>query len=125
MGSDVVNRWSEGPLAIELVREGERLRLAFTGKSSDREPGRFIMPVLQDAIERARAANAALVLDFCGLEYMNSSTFTPVVKSLGVCRAAGITVVLQYSLARKWQALSFSALRTFETLDGRIQVQGK
>ena len=125
MGGDVVSKWAEGPLSIELVNEGARLCLGFVGKSSDREPGRFIMPVLQDAIERARAANAALVLDFCGLEYMNSSTFTPVVKSLGVARAAGISVVLQYSLARKWQALSFSALRTFETLDGRIQVQGK
>ncbi len=125
MGSDVVSRWAEGPLSIELVKDGERLRLGFTGKSSDREPGRFIMPVLQDAIERARAAKATLVLDFCELEYMNSSTFTPVVKSLAVARAAAISVVLQYSLARKWQALSFSALRTFETLDGRIQVQGK
>jgi hypothetical protein len=125
MGSDVVSRWAEGPLAIELVTEGERLRLGFTGRSADREPGRFLMPVLQDVIERARAANAPLVLDFRELEYMNSSTFTPVVKSLGVARAAGIAVVLQYSLARKWQALSFSALRTFETLDGRIQVQGK
>jgi hypothetical protein len=125
MGGDVVSKWDEGPLSIELVNEGARLCLGFVGKSSDREPGRFIMPVLQDAIERASAAKAALVLDFCGLEYMNSSTFTPVVKSLGVARAAGISVVLQYSLARKWQALSFSALRTFETLDGRIQVQGK
>jgi hypothetical protein len=125
MGSDVVSRWAEGQLSIELVEDGERLRLEFGGKSSDREPGRFIMPVLQDAIERARATNAPLVLDFSGLEYMNSSTFTPVVKSLGIARAAGITIVLQYSLARKWQALSFSALRTFETLDGRIQVQGR
>jgi hypothetical protein len=125
MGSGIVKRWEEGALALELVAALGELRVVWRGKSSDREPGRFILPVLQDAIERARADGAKLVLDFCELEYMNSSTFTPVVKAIGDARKAGVAVVLEYSLERKWQALSFSALRTFETLDGRIQVQGK
>jgi hypothetical protein len=66
-----------------------------------------------------------LVLDFSRLEYMNSSTFTPVVKALDESRRLDVRVLLEYSLERKWQALSFSALRTFETLDGRITVRGK
>ena len=56
---------------------------------------------------------------------MNSSTFTPIVKALDESRRLAVPVTLEYSLARKWQALSFSALRTFETLDGRIKVRGK
>lgn len=125
MGSDVVKRWEEGALVLELVRSGGELRLGWRGKSADREPGRFLVPVLSDAIEQARGEGATLVLDFRELEYMNSSTFTPVVKAIGDARKAGIPVVLEYSLERKWQALSFSALRTFETLDGRVQVQGR
>ncbi len=125
MGSDVVKRWDEGALTLELRVTAAELRLVWTGKSADREPGRFILPVLLDVIDRARAAGKPLVLDFKDLEYMNSSTFTPVVKSLAESRKAAVPVVLEYSLQRKWQALSFSALRTFETLDGRVQVQGK
>jgi hypothetical protein len=64
-------------------------------------------------------------MDFSGLDYMNSSTFTPVVKALDESRRLSVPVVLEYSLSRKWQSLSFSALRTFETLDGRIKVRGK
>ncbi len=125
MGSEVLRRWSEGALTLELRREEAQLRLVWTGKSADREPGRFILPVLLDAIAQAHAACAPLVLDFRVLDYMNSSTFTPVVKAIAEARKAAVALVLEYSLQRKWQALSFSALRTFETLDGRIQVQGK
>jgi hypothetical protein len=125
MGSDVLKRWEEGALTLELVRSGSELRVAWQGKSADREPGRFLVPVLAEAIEQARVAGVTLVLDFRALDYMNSSTFTPVVKAIGDARKAGIPVVLEYSLERKWQALSFSALRTFETLDGRVQVQGR
>jgi hypothetical protein len=125
MGSDLVTRWEEKTLALELRVTDVELRLVWTGKSADREPGRFILPVLLDVIERARAAGKPVVLDFLELEYMNSSTFTPIVKSLSEARKAMVTVVLEYSLQRKWQALSFSALRTFETLDGRVQVNGK
>jgi hypothetical protein len=120
-----MKRWEQGELALELARAGGELRLAWLGRSADREPGRFLVPVLADAMERARAEGVPLVLDFAGLEYMNSSTFTPVVKCLDDSRRLGIPVVLEYSLSRKWQSLSFSALRTFETLDGRIKVRGK
>ena len=125
MGSDVVKRWEEGALALELTRAATELRVTWLGKSADREPGRFLVPVLAEAIELARSAGVSLILDFRALEYMNSSTFTPVVKAVGDARKAGVPVVLEYSLERKWQALSFSALRTFETLDGRVQVQGR
>jgi hypothetical protein len=47
------------------------------------------------------------------------------VKALDEAQRAGVPLVLEYSLARKWQALSFSALRTFETQDGRISIHGR
>ncbi len=123
--SEVTKQYVQGDLTLELRESPSELRLAWRGKSADREPGRFLVPVLSEALERARTRGVALVMDFCALDYMNSSTFTPVVKTLDESRRLAVPVVLEYSLSRKWQALSFSALRTFETLDGRIKVHGK
>ena len=120
-----VKRWTQGDLTLELAESAKELRLTWRGKSSDREPGRFLVPVLTAALERARDSGLPLVLDFRGLDYMNSSTFTPVVKALDESRRLNVPIVLEYALTRRWQALSFSALRTFETLDGRIKVHGK
>jgi hypothetical protein len=120
-----VKRFEQGDLALELSRTGSELRLAWQGKSAERDPSRFLVPVLAEAMESARVHGLPLVMDFTGLDYMNSSTFTPVVKALDESRRLAVPVVLEYSLSRKWQALSFSALRTFETLDGRIKVRGR
>ena len=122
---EAVKRWTQGDLSLELAEGPRELRLTWRGKSADREPSRFLVPVLTAALERAREAALPLVLDFRELDYMNSSTFTPVVKALDASRRLSVPIVLEYALARRWQALSFSALRTFETLDGRIKVHGK
>ncbi len=120
-----MKRWTQGDLSLELTESASELRLTWRGKSSDREPGRFLVPVLTASLERARDSKLPLVLDFRELDYMNSSTFTPVVKALDESRRLSVSIVLEYALGRRWQALSFSALRTFETLDGRIKVHGK
>ncbi len=122
---DAVKQYVQNDLTLELTETPRELRLTWRGKSADREPSRFLVPVLSDSLRRARDARLPLVMDFSDLDYMNSSTFTPVVKALDESRRLSVPVVLEYSLSRKWQALSFSALRTFETLDGRIKVSGK
>ncbi len=120
-----MKRWLLGELTLELWRTQQELRLRWLGKSTDRQPGEFLVPVLAEAFQGAKAARIPLVLDFSSLDYMNSSTFTPIVKALDDSRRHSVPVVLEYSLSRSWQVLSFSALRTFETLDGRIKVDGK
>jgi hypothetical protein len=123
--TEVVKRYVEGDLAIEAREGAGEIRAVWLGKSGDREPGRFLLPVLHELLGRASAGGARLVLDFSALDYMNSSTFTPVVKILDEARRAGVAITLEYNLGRKWQVLSFSALRTFETSDGRISVHGR
>lgn len=122
---DALKHWVRGELALELLRSADGLRLRWSGRSNERDPGHFLMPILAESFETARAEGLPLVLDFVGLDYMNSSTFTPVVKALDEARRLSVPIVLEYGLASRWQALSFSALRTFETLDGRIKVTGK
>jgi hypothetical protein len=117
--------WTEGTLALELTGGEGALVLVWRGRSEHREPGRFLLPIMEEALSRAREARVRLVLDFTRVEYMNSSTFTPIVKLLAQARRAAVPIALEYSLERKWQALSFSALRTFETKDGSIAVTGR
>ena len=123
--SEPVTRWMQGELSLEVLERAGELRLVWRGRSADREPGKFLLPVLGEAVEKCRRLGERLCLDFSALEYMNSSTFTPIVKTIDEARRAGVGIALEYSQAKKWQALSFSALRTFETLDGRIKVHGK
>jgi hypothetical protein len=120
-----VNRWTQGELTVEAHPGSGELRLVWGGRSADREPGTFLLPLLAQALEACRHSGQRLTLDFSPLEYMNSSTFTPIVKIINEARRAGVGIALEYSQAKKWQALSFSALRTFETPDGRIAVLGR
>ena len=115
----------EGALAIDEVEQPGAVVLAWRGRSDARDPDRILVPLLEAALARASSSGRRLVLDFTAVEYMNSSTFTPIVKLVARARAAGVPVALEYSLARSWQALSFSALRTFETRDGRVTVSGR
>jgi hypothetical protein len=118
-------RLVEGELTLEVRPGADELRVAWSGKSADREPGRFLVPALSALLGEARTASSRLVLDFSALDYMNSSTFTPVVKILDEARRGGVPITLEYSVAKKWQSLSFSALRTFETPDGSVVVAGR
>jgi len=122
---DPVRRWMEGELTLEAHEGPDELRLVWRGRSADREPGRFLLPLLTQHVDACGRRGVRLCLDFSALEYMNSSTFTPVVKAIDAARRAGVAIVLEYSQAKKWQALSFSALRTFETSDGRVAVLGR
>jgi hypothetical protein len=122
---DASRTFTEKDLVLELSSAGDDVVLAWRGRSDEREPGRFLVPVLADALAEARRLERRLVLDFTAVDYMNSSTFTPLVKLLDDARRAGVAVLLRYSLARKWQSLSFSALRAFETSDGRVTVHGE
>lgn len=120
-----MKRFVEGDLTLEVREAPGEVVAVWHGRSADREPGRFLLPVLGQLLVQARRARARLVLDFAPLDYMNSSTFTPIVKLLDEARRAGVAVALLYSQARHWQALSFSALRTFETPDGQVSIQGR
>ncbi len=122
---DPVKRWVEGELSLEAQPAPGELRVIWRGRSADREPGQFLLPILAELLDGCRRSASRLCLDFTALDYMNSSTFTPVVKVIHQARQAGVAIALEFSQAKKWQALSFSALRTFETADGRVTVVGR
>jgi hypothetical protein len=118
-------RFAERELVIDVQDAQGELRLVWSGRSTDRDPGKFLMPIFQDLLERVRGDPKRITMDFTKVEYMNSSTFAPIVKLLDMARRSVASITLEYTQSRKWQTLSFSALRTFETPDGRIAVRAK
>ncbi|HYD40299.1 MAG TPA: hypothetical protein VEB43_05675 [Anaeromyxobacter sp.] len=123
--TDAGRRWHQGALTLEAHTAPGELRVVWSGRSDEREPARFLAPLLAELVETCRSAQARLRLDFTALEFMNSSTFTPIVKAIADSRSAGVAIALEYAQAKRWQALSFSALRTFETRDGSVAVLGR
>ena len=115
----------EGPLTIRREDRDGELVLLFEGKSMLRDPSELLQPLLFDSLTEAESGGVSLILDFRSLTYMNSSTFTPVVKTLEKARVGGGSVKVLYNQAERWQSVSFAALSIFATKDGRIAVTGE
>ena len=111
-------------LKIE-VREGDdQIELHWWGKSILRKPSSFITPILVDALQKGGSENKRIVLDFSELDYMNSSTVTPIIKILERAKRGENQVTVLYKKSLKWQDLSFSALEIFQTKDKRVEIKG-
>jgi hypothetical protein len=111
-------------LKIELEEKKDAINIAWSGKSVDREPGKFITPILVNAIRRSSGLNKKIILDFRKLDYMNSSSITPVIKILERAKRGRTQIRVVYKKSLKWQDLSFSALEIFKTKDGRVEIKG-
>ena len=111
-------------LLLEVRHQDDAIKVAWAGRSTARDPVAFIGPVLSEALLRSAEGDKKLVLDFQALEYMNSSTITPVIRVLHEAKKGKSRVLVLYKKAAKWQELSFSALTIFETDDDRIEIRG-
>jgi hypothetical protein len=117
-------RFVNGSLTLELRDEGPDVVVEWIGRSIARTPGSFVLPILMRAIEMAQKQKKRAVFDFRTLEYLNSSTITPVVRVLDHARRSSAHLTVRYNNDLKWQALAFSALFLFGTADGRVAIQG-
>ena len=116
--------YSDNFLRINVVEEEEANHVHWYGNSTQKNPNQFIIPILIEVLRKAAWERKKVVLDFRELEYMNSSTLTPIIKALEQAKRASNSVQVIYDKTKRWQDLSFSALRIFETKDGRIQITG-
>ena len=116
--------FEENLLKIHLTENNESIHIGFTGKSVERDPGKMIMPILLNVLKNTGEENRHIILNFCQLDYMNSSTITPIIKILERAKRGNNRLTVLYNTSLKWQELSFSALRIFETNDQRIEIKG-
>jgi hypothetical protein len=116
--------YSSKELQLDVRYDDDATKVAWMGRSTARDPASFIGPVLTEALQRTAETGKEIVLDFRTLEYMNSSTITPVIRFLHEAKRSQARVLVLYARAARWQELSFSALTVFETADKRIEVRG-
>lgn len=124
MFNRVDQTFQQHALKLELREEEAEISVTWSGRSTGREPGTFIVPVLTRAVELGRTQNKPVVLDFQRMAYMNSSTITPLIRMLGKALRTLSAVRIVYKKELKWQELSFTALEVFQTPDQRIEIRG-
>lgn len=118
------NIYNNNLLKVEVKEKGDSIVAKWTGKSVDRNPSKFITPLLADILERSNGVTNKIILDFQELDYMNSSTITPIIKILERAKRSRVRLVVKYNKLLKWQDLSFSALKIFQTKDKRVEIRG-
>ncbi len=112
-------------LEIAVEEKSESIDVCWTGKSIDRNPGKFITPILASVLDKSVSGKKEIILDFRKLAYLNSSTITPIIKVLERAKRGTIRVTILYDKALKWQELNFSALEIFNTEDKRVNIEGQ
>ncbi|MBU2648641.1 DUF1987 domain-containing protein [bacterium] len=111
-------------MKLTLQETNDSIEVKWNGKSTDREPGVFISPILLNVLELSSRDNKDIRMDFRALEYMNSSTITPIIKILERAKRGTNKLTVIYDKTLKWQDLSFSALEIFQTQDKRVEIKG-
>jgi hypothetical protein len=111
-------------LKIEIIESEKSIDVKWEGKSIDREPSKFLSPILVEVLGMANGRNKRIIMDFQNLSYMNSSTITPIIKILDRAKKGVIKITILYQKALKWQELNFSALEIFRTKDQRLEIKG-
>lgn len=111
-------------LKIVVQENNDYITMRWTGKSVERNPGIFINPILVELANRNNECSKRIVMDFQKLDFMNSSTITPLIKILERANKGKMNVTIQYRKNLKWQDLSFSALKIFQTKDKRVEIKG-
>jgi hypothetical protein len=120
-----IETYTSNLLTIEVEESQSEINIKFKGKSTERDPSGFISPVLLESMRNSKKFKKIIRMDFQDLEYMNSSTITPIIKILESANDTGNSISILYRKSKKWQELCFSALRIFETKDHRIEITGK
>src|SRR4030067_1546085 len=117
-------KFNKNVLEIEVNEDEISISVKIKGKSVDRDPSDFITPILSDCLNTCTKNDKELILDFQELEFMSSSTITPVSRILEIGKLRSARIKIIYQKSKKWQYLNFSALRIFETNDRRIEIIG-
>ena len=118
------NVYTNALLKITSRIEPDKIVLHWTGKSTEREPSKFLIPIFDEVDAICEKENKLLELNFTELEFMNSSTITPIIKLLNKAKTTGRRVSIIYKKSLKWQELSFTALFIFQTNDNQLQING-
>jgi len=112
--------YKNNDLTLEITETPGAIEIFFIGRSTDREPGNFLNPIFNELLDK----NKKILMNFNKMEYMNSSTITPILKVLDKVKNSTGEIKIVYPKDLKWLELTFSALEIFQTDDKRIEIIG-
>ena len=116
-----------GDLAVEIADDaalaGGCIRLVWTGKSNDRQPGKVLDPFFSTVLEEAIQKGIGIEMHFERLEHFNSATITSLIGLVQQAHGKGVKLALVFDRALKWQKLSFDALRVLGKGDGLLEIR--
>jgi hypothetical protein len=95
----------------------------WSGKSNDRHPGKILGPYFAKMLDRVATQSVPLELHFETLDYLNSSTITAIIQLIQDARAKAVKLVIVFDPSRRWQKLSFDALKVFARDDGLMELR--
>lgn len=117
--SELQQRFAHGGLEIVLSRSGNVGTMAWKGSSDSRNPGDFLDSVFRRALEHAQGGE--LVIDFTALEFMNSSTVSPIIAFLKDSNAKRLQCRVVFSDV-DWQRTHMRCLRAITRVLSYISV---
>ncbi len=83
-------------LVISVTEGSDYINIHWAGKSIERQPSSFITPILIKYLKKSISQEKRMILDFCNIEYMNSSTITPIIKILERAKRSKVGVTVKY-----------------------------
>lgn len=107
-----------GDLKIDIVEQDAAIQLHWLGMSNERQPDKVLKPFFAIVLGGAAASNKTVELHFEKIERFNSSTILCIIQLIQEARHKNIRLAVVYDPSRKWQRLSFDALRIFDKADG-------
>ena len=116
--------YNDDLLVLESNEIERAIELKWLGKSVEREPGKILNPIFSDLLMQGKKENKRIIVDFSFLDYMNSSTIMTISKFLEKGKDSENQITVRYNSSRRWQKMSFNALKIFQTSNGSILFEG-
>lgn len=101
--------FSSDRLTISHATTPSRYTLFWRGECDFRDPTEALGPTLRGVLPELR--DRRLVLDFRGLNFMNSSSVSPILMFIKAACSRGIPVHLIYNVNLSWQRTTASSMR--------------
>lgn len=114
-------RFENAELAIVLSETDSDVTLHWHGSSDSRDPGEFLEPVFQKTTRRLKGR--PLTLDFSHLEFMNSSTVSPIISLLKTLNGKQMRVRVVFG-REEWQQVHVRCMRTITRTLQHVEVLG-
>ena len=112
--------FQSGELKVAINVGSRLLKLTWFGQSNTRDPHAMLAPLL-DEIRPLLSRERDVELDFRDFEYMNSSTFRPILGLVQAASKESRAVNVRYNTQKNWQRLSFKTLEAVTAVLGNVR----